>query len=105
MISLLLCGVVGFAVGLGASKIKLKRKPINVVNGILLPNPNDERWIRGTSQWGSCPHTCLRLNTIEICTEQYSLRIDSIMVTKAPKYVNAVNQAQLERKALAAMEL
>ncbi len=98
-----------FLLGFFAGRIKLRRGPVNVVRGILLPHPGDERWERCQSAF--CPisghpdhHPAWRIGAVVVAEgcRRVALTIDKSPV-KARRYVEAVRVAQLERRALEAI--
>lgn len=89
-----------FVAGFGAGKVKWRRGPINVVRGILLPHPSDERWERRDALW--CYHaTALKIGEVEVCGE-HGVHVARHKVAFAGDYKRAVIRAQVERKALKA---
>lgn len=96
------CGLGG---GVALTKVK-RRGLINVVNEIMLPNPNDERWEIGpTTNTMKCDHLCFKLGEVEICTERAVVRVGGVEIADGNtgrRYHRALLKAQLERKALAA---
>jgi hypothetical protein len=98
-----------FALGMGSgvavTKVK-RRAPVNVVRGILLPHPTDERW-HLTDKRYNCGdrdhhyHAVYELEAVRV-VEDCGVDVESVPVPGARRYRDAVIRAQLERKALAA---
>jgi hypothetical protein len=102
MTMLVVASVIAFALGFGAGKVKLRRGPVNIVGGMLLPHPGDERWRRVNVDydigWG-LGAVAVRHHSV---FNDWRLYVDGDRVPWAAGYCKAVYREQQERKALAA---
>lgn len=107
MTSLLVALAFALGIGSGVGLTKVRRRgPVNVVNGMLLPHPSDERWkvldVKFNCGDRRHPyHTVYMLGDVRVI-EGCKADIDNVVITDGRRYREAVVQAQMERKALAA---
>jgi hypothetical protein len=97
-----LCIVLGFVLGVGAGKIRVKRGPVNIVRGMLLPHPGDERWRSEPCSYSTVCDGGLTIGEVRACPRHGTLWIGGRSVLGAGRYVKAVGYSHQERKALAA---
>jgi hypothetical protein len=99
--------VAGSAFGWAAPvAFKRRRGPVNIVNGMLLPHPSDERWECIDVSFDCRSelhryHTVYRLGDVHVI-EDCRVHVDKVTIPGAADYRRAVIRAQVERKALAA---
>lgn len=95
--------LLALAVGFGAGRVKLRRGPVNMVRGMLLPHPGDERW--GRHDMCHYEYTCVggySLGHVRACPKHGWLFVENNRIPGARRYVLAVSATQVERKTLAA---
>lgn len=109
--TLLVVAIAAAFVGLPIGAVLLARhldrraQPVNMVGGLVLPSPHDLRWTPGRQVMyvlaGWAPSWWLgRLQVIG----DHWIKIDGVKISGSARYARAVMRAQVERRALEAVE-